>query len=153
MSHWRIEGVPCCLSPWTGSKMSALDLSLSKTTFKCSCSRKEFESMSAALSDLFPEERLTFSYHEDSCPGDMFWDTVRFSRRVEAINDWLKDKGLCGGWSVDERLSTNELFVVSSSYDSLYVVDLPGQGWSFVSKIKLTNDKLDPPNLYEIEER
>ena len=148
MSHWRINGVPCCLSSWTGSKLGP---KTSAKLFRCSCDREDYEVMADALKILFPEEQLDCTFHEDSCPGDGYLTEQFRKKRIETLNNWLKAKNPNTKWKVDEELSTNEVFVVSTSSDEIYVVDLPGRGWSFALRITVTPKHLDPPNLSKVE--
>lgn len=130
MSHWRIDGVPCCLSKWTGSELMKRPPTIEGPLLRCSCTEESFRQMVEELQRFYPEEKLVCTFHEDSCPGDSFWEVEQREKRIELIHKWLD--GI--GWKVDENLSTNDLFVLRADFSDVrvYLLEAPEEGWVFL---------------------
>jgi hypothetical protein len=148
MSHWTINGVPCCQSEWTGSKLSP-----AAPAFKCACSFTEFETMTKKLMAIWPEEDLVCTYQDGaSCPGEGYWENLQFEKRVSALNEWIAGiEETTIKWSVDVSRSSHEHFVLTGHEAvSVHVVFSPVEGW-----VVLLSDQTGflppPPDLSAVE--
>jgi hypothetical protein len=148
MSHWRINGVPSCQSPYLGSKFSKLEnehgarlyTSDFPHQFRCACTREQAEEMGEALKKLYPDEDLEVRFEEESCPGEYYWAEVRKEKRIKALNEWLLHE-LGGKWAVIAAESTEDFFTITgpvnpvqhnTEYHELFILWHPEQGWVIV---------------------